>query len=101
MSLTKQYLKKRTVCKVTFTVPKKLAGNASNVHLVGAFNDWDRSATPMKRLKNGSFAATLQLRPDAEYEFRFLLDGLTWENDPQADKQATNAYGSENSVVVV
>jgi len=55
----------------------------------------------MKRLKNGSFTATLFLRRDAEYEYRFLLDGLTWENDPQADKYVQNAYGSENSVVVV
>ena len=101
MSLTKQYLKKRTVCKVTFTVPKNLAGVANIVHLVGDFNDWNKSATPMKRLKNGSFAATLLLRPDTEYEFRFLLDGLTWENDPQADKQVPNVYGGENSVVVV
>jgi 1,4-alpha-glucan branching enzyme len=101
MSLTKQYLKKRTVCKVTFTVPKKLAGVASIVHLVGDFNDWNKSVTPMKQLKNGSFAATLMLLPDAEYEFRFLFDGLTWQNDPQADKQAANVYGGENSVVVV
>jgi len=101
MSLSKQYLKKHTVCKVTFTVPKTLAAFANIVHLVGDFNDWNRSVTAMKRLKNGSFSATLFLRPDAEYEFRFLLDGLTWENDPQADKYVQNIYGSENSVVVV
>jgi hypothetical protein len=55
----------------------------------------------MKRLKNGSFTATLFLSPDSGYEFRFLLDGLTWENDPRADKYAPNIYGSENSVVAV
>lgn len=55
----------------------------------------------MKRLKNGSFTVTLFLRKDAGYEYRFLLDGLTWENDSQADKYVPNAYGSENSVVVV
>ena len=101
MSLKKQYLKQKAVCKVIFTVPKQLGAFASTVHLVGDFNDWNKSITPMKRLKNGSFTATLFLRQDAEYEFRFLLDGLTWENDPQADKYVQNAYGSENSVVVV
>ena len=28
----------------------------------------------MKRVKNGSFTATLYLRPGCEYEFRYLLD---------------------------
>lgn len=55
----------------------------------------------MKRLKDGSFSATLFLKPNAEYEFRLLLDGLSWENDPQADKYVKNVYGGENSVVVV
>jgi 1,4-alpha-glucan branching enzyme len=101
MSLKKQYLKEPAVCKVTFAVPKNLAAIAKVVHLVGDFNDWNSNVTPMKRLKNGSFTATLSLRPDAEYQFRFLLDGLTWENEPQADKHVPNVYGSENSVVVV
>lgn len=101
MSLKKQYLKKQSICKVTFTAPKQLAAFANTVHLVGDFNDWNRSVTPMKRQKNGSYTATLFLRQNAEYEFRFLLDGLSWENDPQADKFAQNPYGSENSVVVV
>ena len=51
MSFKKQYLKKKSVCKVTFTVPKQLAAFASTVHLVGDFNDWNKSITPMKRLK--------------------------------------------------
>jgi 1,4-alpha-glucan branching enzyme len=101
MSLKKKYFKTKPFCKVSFTLPKQLAAFANAVHLVGDFNDWNRSITPMKRQKNGSFAATLYLRPDCEYEFRYLLDGITWENDPQADKYAASPYGSENSVVVV
>jgi 1,4-alpha-glucan branching enzyme len=101
MSLKKHHLKKKSVCKVTVTVPKQLGAFASTVHLVGDFNDRNKSITPMKQLKYGSFTATLFLRQDAEYEFRYLLDGLTWENDRQADKYAPNPYGGENSVVVV
>ncbi|HVO92647.1 MAG TPA: isoamylase early set domain-containing protein [Terriglobales bacterium] len=101
MSLKKQYFKTKPFCKVTFTVPKQLAAFANAVHLVGDFNDWNRSITPMKRHKNGTFSATVYLRPACEYSFRYLLDGITWENDPQADKYAANPYGSENSVVVV
>lgn len=101
MSFKKQYFKTKPFCKVTFTVPKQLAAFAKTVHLVGDFNDWNKSITPMKRLKNGSFTATLYLTPDCEYEFRYLLDGVTWENDPQADKYVSNVYGSDNSLVAV
>jgi len=101
VSIKKQYLKKKSVCKVAFTVPKQLAAFASTVHLVGDFNYSNKSITPIKRFKNGQFTSTLFLRQDAEYEFRFLLDGLTWENDPQADRYVQNVYGTENSVVIV
>lgn len=56
------------------------------------FNDWKH--TPMKRSK-------IYLRPDCDYEFRYLLDGVTWENDLQADRYVPNVYGSENSAVAV
>jgi 1,4-alpha-glucan branching enzyme len=101
MSFKKPYFKTKPFCKVTFTAPKQFAAFANAVHLIGGFNDWNRSITPMKRRKNGSFAATLYLRPDCEYQFCYLLDGVTWENDPEADKYVPNPYGSENSVVVV
>ena len=101
MSLRKQYLKTRPVCKVTFTLPRQVAGLANTAYLVGDFNDWNVNATPMKRLKNGAFAATLALRRNTEYQFRYLLDGERWENDWKADKYVPNAYRSENSVVVV
>jgi 1,4-alpha-glucan branching enzyme len=101
VSLRKQYLKTRPVCKVTFTLPRQVAGLANTAYLVGDFNDWNVNATPMKRLKNGAFAATLALRRNTEYQFRYLLDGERWENDWKADKYVPNAYGSENSVIVV
>ena len=101
VSIKKQYLKTRAACRVTFSLPKKAAAFANTVHLVGDFNDWNKSITPMKRLKNGSFTTTLVLRRNKEYQFRYLLDGLQWENDWKADKYVPNRYGSENSVVVV
>ena len=65
------------------------------------FNDWNANATPMKKLKNGTFTATLTLRRNEEYQFRHILDGVRWENDWKADKYVLDGYGSENSVVVV
>ena len=32
-------------------------------------------------------------------EFRYLIDGKTWQNDWYADDYVPNAFGSENSVL--
>ena len=102
MSIKKQYLKDKSVCKVTFSLPKKAAASAKTVHLVGEFNNWDEKATPMKKLKNGSFSITLKLDTGREYQFRYLIDGTEWENDWNANKYVPTQFGdSENSVVVV
>ena len=102
MSIKKQYLKSKPVCKVTFRLPEDAAGSAKSANIVGEFNEWNIYATPMKRLKNGSFVLTLDLEPNREYQFRYLLDDEIWENDGEADKYVPNPYGdSENSVVVV
>ncbi len=56
----------------------------------------------MRKLKNGSFTLTIDLEPNREYQFRYLLDDEIWENDEEADKYISNPYGdSENSVVVL
>jgi Carbohydrate-binding module 48 (Isoamylase N-terminal domain) len=101
MSLKKQYLKKPRVCKVTFSLPKEAAGSAANVSLVGDFNEWSKETVPMKRLKNGTFTATVTLEPSKEYHFRYFVDGQRWENDWHADKYVPNSHGSDDSVVVV
>jgi 1,4-alpha-glucan branching enzyme len=101
MSLKKQYLKKNTSCKVTFSFPREAAGSAAQVSLVGDFNGWNKDAIPMKKLKNGGFTATLTLQANKEYHFRYFLDGERWENDWNADKYVPNRHGSDDSVVVV
>ncbi len=102
MSIKKQYLKSKPVCKVTFRLPGEAAGSAESANIVGEFNEWNIYATPMKRLKNGSFVVTLDLEPNREYQFRYLLDDEIWENDGEADKYVSHPYGDgENSVVVL
>ncbi len=102
MSLKKQYLKNKPICKVTFKLSKEAAGSARTVHVVGEFNGWDAYRTPMKKLKDGTFAVTLDLDVGREYQFRYLIDETVWENDWNADKYVPGPFGNcENSVVVV
>jgi 1,4-alpha-glucan branching enzyme len=99
MSLKKQVLKSKPVCKVTFRVSKELIGQAESVSLVGDFNDWNSAALPMSKLKTGEFTSQLTLEKEKSYEFRYLVDGQKWYNDPEADRFVTNSFGEENSVV--
>jgi 1,4-alpha-glucan branching enzyme len=102
MGLQKQFLKSKPVCKVTFRLPKQVAGGAGAVHLVGEFNGWDTAATPMRKLKSGDFTVTLDLETGGEYQFRYLIDGDRWENDEAADRYMPSPYpGVDNSVAVV
>ncbi len=102
VGIKKEYLKSGGVCKVTFRLPKIAATNAKTVCIVGEFNNWNIYANPMKKLKSGEFTITLELEPGREYQFRYLIDEHTWENDWSADKYVKGPYGdSDNSVVVV
>ena len=100
MSIRKQYLKSKPVCKVTFRISEEVGKAAGTAHVVGEFNNWNISSTPMKKLKKGAFTATLNLEKGREYQFRYLLDNRTWQNDLDADKFVPTPFGdSENSVI--
>lgn len=100
MALKKQYVKKNSMVKVTFRLPKAAAQGAKSVGLVGEFNDWNIYATPMDPLKDGSFKKVLELDPGRAYEYRYLIDETIWENDWDADRYVRSTFGNcDNSVV--
>jgi len=99
--IKKAYLKSGKVCKVTFRLPHVAATNAKSVCIVGDFNGWSIHANAMKKLRNGDYTITLELKPGREYQFRYLIDECRWENDWNADKYVKSPYGdSDNSVIV-
>lgn len=97
--LKKKYLKSKEVCKVTFYTPAGL--EAEDVQLVGDFNEWNESATPMEQLKDGRFKVTVDLPKDSQYQFRYLVNGSEWHNDWEADEYVPNPFSGDNSVVEV
>jgi 1,4-alpha-glucan branching enzyme len=100
MSLKKQFLKSKPVCKVTFRLTKEQVKGADTVYIVGDFNEWNETATPMKKLKNGDFSLGLDLASGKDYQFRYLLNNETWENDWDADDYIPSSVGdTDNSVV--
>jgi 1,4-alpha-glucan branching enzyme len=95
MSFTKKYLKK-DFCKVTFKLTAEEAGNAGEAVLLGDFTQWQTNAIPMKKSKRGDFTCDVKLPFETTHQFRYLLDGEKWENDPSAD-----ATIGDNSVIVI
>ena len=96
MAIKKQFLKSKPVCKVTFTID---AEAAKKVAVVGCFNEWKEKATPLKKLKNGSFKGTVDLESGKSYEFKYLIDGA-YTNEQEADGLVWNDFaGADNSVL--
>ncbi len=94
-------LKSKPICKVTFKVSKEMAAGAESVTVVGDFNNWDPIETPLKKLKSGEFSGTVELEQGKAYEFRYLVGGESWYNEPDADGFSANTFGSENSLIAV
>ncbi len=100
MSITKQYLKTKPACKVTFTLPEEPAEDAAEVAVVGEFNNWDPSALKLKKNKSGSYTATVTLEKDRDYQFRYLVNGNRWLNDDSADFYIPSPVSHEHNSVI-
>ena len=101
MALKKSFSKDGKKCCVTFSVTAEAAKGVSKVYIAGDFNSWSSTDTPMKKAKDGSFSAKIELDAGREYQFRYLIDGTRWENDWKADKYIPAPYSNaDNSVVV-
>jgi 1,4-alpha-glucan branching enzyme len=99
MSLKKQFLKSKPVCKVSFRLDAAEASGAKQVQLLGDFNNWDKGVEPMTALKSNDFTATLELETGKEYQFRYFVDGSEWKNDSDADYLVANSFGEQNGVI--
>lgn len=99
MTIKKNMSKSGRSARVTFTAPR--IEHAETVHLVGDFNEWDKSATPLQRRKDGRFSGTISLDAGREYRFKYLVGHDQWINDDAADRYVPNDYGGDDSVIEV
>ena len=96
MSVVKQYLKSKPICKVTFSLEAK---DAKEVAVIGDFNKWNSKKGALKKLKNGTFKGALNLPKEGAFEYKYLVDGA-FVNDDEADRYQWNDFaGAENSVL--
>ena len=68
--------------------------------LVGSFNEWNPTATPLERdPTTGKWTVSVRL-PPGRHVYAFVVDGDVTA-DPAAPRAADDDYGSTNSVVLV
>lgn len=85
--------------KVRVTFSMSAAIWADTIYLVGDFNGWSKTATPLLLDDNG-WHASLDLDANQAYQYRYLVNTNEWHNDWQADRYEPNEYGGDNSVVI-
>ncbi len=93
--------KKNTAKPALKTVKFSLtAPEAKSVYLVGEFNHWNPTETPLKMdKKTGTWKASLKLQP-GQYKYKFVVDGEWW-TDPNCPIWEWNEHGSQNSILEV
>jgi 1,4-alpha-glucan branching enzyme len=82
--------------RVTFSIH---APDAREIAVAGTFNNWDPTARLLKRETGGKWETTFFL-PPGKYEYRFIVDGI-WFDDPRCTTRSRNQYGGENCIVEV
>ncbi|MFA4947988.1 MAG: isoamylase early set domain-containing protein [Candidatus Krumholzibacteriia bacterium] len=80
---------------VKYTNPR-----ASEVSIIGSFNNWDAGATPMKKEGKGAWTVTLHLRA-GKYPYKFLVNRKQKIADPANAAAEPDGFGGSNSILEV
>lgn len=83
--------------EVAFMLPEVQDGQLC---VVGDFNDWDPTVTPMTPCGAG-YEATVTVDAGRRYAFRYLRADGAWFNDEAAHTYEPGPFGSDNSVIDV
>ncbi|MCC6243275.1 MAG: isoamylase early set domain-containing protein [Gemmatimonadaceae bacterium] len=84
---------------VQFVLDARTVSSATTVHVVGDFNEWQTSATPMMR-EGSVWTATVPLVA-GRHVYAFVIDGTRWITDPRQPVAADADFGRAGSVIIV
>jgi 1,4-alpha-glucan branching enzyme len=75
--------------------------SAHSVSVAGDFNGWSQAATPLKRNDSGLWFTEIVVPRGGHFEYKFIINGQRWLEDPSNGMKAPDNYGGLNSVVVI
>ena len=82
-----------------FVLDARDVPTAQRVSIVGDFNDWNSSATPLT-LDHGAWTITVPL-PPGRHVYAFVVNGDRWIRDPRAPEATDSDFGRPGSVIIV
>jgi len=78
-----------------------MSPGARSVTMVGDFNNWDRTATPLRRMgSSGTWGVTVPLLP-GPHQYAFVVDGTVWTPDPASTTTVSDDFGTLTSLIAV
>jgi serine protease AprX len=75
--------------------------DAKSVSVAGDFNGWNRLATPLERDGAGLWTTEILAPRAGRFEYKFIVNGQRWLEDPSNGMKAPDSYGGLNSVLVI
>ena len=78
-----------------------VADSATDVRIVGDFNDWDARATPLRRTGSGGVWSVVVPLAPGRHVYAFVVDGKQWIADAAAPQAPENEFGNPNSIIMV
>jgi serine protease AprX len=75
--------------------------DAKSVSVAGDFNEWDPFVTPLKRNCSGLWTTEIIAPRAGRVEYKFIVNGQRWIEDPSNGMKAPDNYGGLNSVLVI
>ena len=73
--------------------------SAQSVSVAGEFNEWNH--TPLKRDESGLWFTEIIAPRPGRFEYKFIINGQRWIEDPNNGLKTPNHYGGLNSVLVI
>lgn len=74
---------------------------ADTVSVAGDFNEWSQIASPLERNGSGLWSTEIVAPRAGRFEYKFIVNGKRWIEDPSNGLKAPDNYGGLNSVLVI
>jgi 1,4-alpha-glucan branching enzyme len=71
--------------------------SAKSVTLAGDFNEWDATRDHFVKQSNGLWRAEIELPSPGSYQYKFVIDGGVWIDDPSNGMKVADNYNGFNS----
>lgn len=73
--------------------------SAESVSLAGDFNNWNPTATMFVRHSSGMWMLEMEIPQPGSYQYKLVIDGKLWLDDPSNGLKVADNHGGFNSVL--